>query len=80
MKTITTAILLKPISGREKYERAAEKYGLNMKEASELLHIPYRTIQNWVGGTRTCPKYIIELVEFKLERTFTNGSQITEKH
>ena len=56
------------------------KYGLNMKEASELLHIPYRTIQNWEGGTRTCPKYIIELVEFKLERTFTNGSQVAEKH
>lgn len=56
------------------------KYGLNMKEASELLHIPYRTIQNWVGGTRTCPKYIIELVEFKLRHTFTNGSQFAEKH
>lgn len=56
------------------------KYELNMREASDLLHIPYRTIQNWCNGTRKCPNYIIELVEFKLERTFTNGSQITEKH
>ena len=44
-----------------------KKYGLNMKEASDLLHIPYRTIQNWVGGTRKCPKYIIELIDFRLK-------------
>jgi len=44
-----------------------KKYGLNMKEASDILHIPYRTIQNWVGGTRKCPNYIIELIDFRLK-------------
>ena len=30
-----------------------KKYGLNMKEASDLLHIPYRTIQNVIDGIST---------------------------
>ena len=55
------------------------RYGLNMREASDLLHIPYRTIQNWCNGTRKCPVYIIELVEFRLEHTFTNSSQVAKK-
>lgn len=56
-----------------------KKYGLNMKEASDLLHIPYRTIQNWVGGTRKCPKYIIELIDFRLKFLSAPTGETTDK-
>lgn len=45
------------------------KYNLTQKKMSEITGIPVRTIQNWEGGKRKCPEYIIELVKFKLENT-----------
>lgn len=41
--------------------------GMTQKQLSEVTGIPVRTIQNWEGGQRKCPEYIIELVKFKLE-------------
>ncbi|RGH26125.1 helix-turn-helix domain-containing protein [Anaerostipes sp. AF04-45] len=29
-----------------------DKKGMNMKQTSELSGVPYRTLQNWVDGTR----------------------------
>ena len=43
------------------------KYNLTQKKMSEITGIPIRTIQNWEGGQRKCPEYIVELVKFKLE-------------
>lgn len=43
-----------------------EAVGLNMTELSELLGIPYRTIQNWENGSRSCPEYVLQLIEFRL--------------
>lgn len=45
-----------------------KKYNLTQKQLSEVTGIPCRTIQNWEGGQRKCPKYIIDLVSFKLSR------------
>ena len=35
-------------------------------EFSEKLNIPYRTCQNWLNEVRTCPNYVVELIDFKL--------------
>lgn len=44
-----------------------KKYGLTQKELSEKLGIPQRTIENWEGGQRKPPQWVINLIEFKLE-------------
>ena len=32
--------------------------GMNIKQLSDRFDVPYRTMQNWVNGVRTCPPYI----------------------
>ena len=44
-----------------------KKYNLTQKQLSDITGIPCRTIQNWEGGQRKCPQYIMDLVNFKLE-------------
>lgn len=41
--------------------------GLTQQAMSELLHIPKRTIENWEGGKTKPPKYVIELIEYRLK-------------
>lgn len=41
--------------------------GMNIKQFSEYFGIPYRTIQNWEGGQRSCPEYLLDLIEYKLK-------------
>ena len=48
-----------------KYMRLAS--GMNIKQFSEYFEIPYRTIQNWENGQRTCPEYLLKLIQYKLE-------------
>lgn len=40
--------------------------GYKMVNISRSLEIPYRTLQNWVRGECTAPKYIIILIAFAL--------------
>ncbi len=40
--------------------------GMTQKAFSEYFHIPKRNIENWEGGTRAAPEYLIELIEYKL--------------
>lgn len=41
--------------------------GLTQAEFGKVLYgIPLRTIQNWEGGKRECPEYVLRLIEFKL--------------
>lgn len=42
--------------------------GMNIAEFSNYLNIPYRTAQNWDNGSRQCADYIIELIQYKLEK------------
>ena len=39
------------------------KYSLNIKKISDRFDIPYRTVQNWCNGSRTCPGYIIKMMD-----------------
>lgn len=40
--------------------------GMNMTRFGEYFNIPYRTVQNWEAGTRSCPEYLLALMEYKL--------------
>lgn len=41
--------------------------GMNRKDFAEFFSIPYRTLQNWELGTRDCPQYLLDLIEYKLK-------------
>lgn len=43
------------------------RHGMNIKKLHERFCIPYRTVQNWVGGQRECPSYIIKMMDEILE-------------
>ena len=40
--------------------------GMTQKAFSEYLNIPKRTIEDWENERRIPPKYIVELIEYKL--------------
>lgn len=40
-----------------------KKHNLTMKQVSQELNIPYRTVQNWHLGTATPPDYILNLID-----------------
>lgn len=42
--------------------------GMTQKVFSEYFGIPKRTIENWEGGQRECPPYLLELMKYKLEK------------
>lgn len=44
-----------------------EKTGMTRPQFSEYFSIPYRTIQDWELGNRSCPDYLIKLIEYKLK-------------
>lgn len=37
-------------------------FNLSIKQISDRFDIPYRTVQNWVGGQRECPAYILKMM------------------
>lgn len=41
--------------------------GMTQQQFSDYFNIPKRTIENWEGGQRKCPEYLLELMEYKLE-------------
>ena len=42
--------------------------GMTQKQFAEYFGIPQRTIENWCGGQRKCPAYLLELMQYKLEK------------
>ena len=39
---------------------------MTQKEFADYFRIPFRTLQNWEGGHRNPPDYLVELMEYKL--------------
>lgn len=35
-------------------------------EFCEYFKIPYRTVQSWELGERSCPEYLLQLMEYRL--------------
>ena len=46
------------------------KYGLTMKQVSDLTGVPYRSLQNWEAGVRTCPDYVSKMIVNTIEEKF----------
>jgi len=44
--------------------------GLSQKAFGKKYGIPWRTIQNWEGGTSTPPEYVIELLKRAVKGEF----------
>ena len=47
-------------------QRIRKYAGMNRKEFSEWLNIPYRTMTDWELGNRTMPVYLLELIAYKV--------------
>lgn len=43
-----------------------EQSGMNRKEFSEWLGVPYRTMQEWELGRRVMPEYVLRLIAYKV--------------
>ena len=44
-----------------------EKYGLSRKQLCDAIGIPYRTLQSWELGERSCPLYTYLMIKKLLE-------------
>ena len=49
------------------FKELRQQSGMNLKQFSEYFEIPYSTIQNWEGGHRHCPEYLLKLMQYKLD-------------
>lgn len=45
-----------------------KKSNMSKKEFADYFGIQYRTLQTWTLGTRKCPEYLVNLMEYKLEK------------
>ena len=51
---------------------------MTQKAFSEYFGIPLRTIENWEGGSRKCPQYLLDLMEYKLTKELSKLSKLTK--
>ena len=57
-------------SSKEQMIALRKRTGLNRKEYSKYLNIPYPTITDWEMGNRHAPIYLYELIKEKGEKDF----------
>lgn len=43
-----------------------QQFGMNQTQFARYFEIPLRSVQNWEGGQRKCPEYLLKLMEYKL--------------
>ena len=53
---------------REQFIKIRESSGMKRKEFAKYLNIPYRTMQDWELGKSSMPKYVLELIAFKVKQ------------
>ena len=49
------------------FKELRERSGMSRQRFVEYFGIPYRTVQSWELGDRQCPKYLLDLIEYKLK-------------
>lgn len=49
------------------FKKLRTESGMNLTQFSKYFNIPYRTLQHWEHGTRQCPQYLLELMQYKLK-------------
>lgn len=50
-----------------------ERYGLSRDQFCGAFEIPYRTLQSWELGLRSCPPYVFRMMEMLLELSERSG-------
>lgn len=48
------------------FKMLREQSGMNRKDFSDWLSIPYRTMQEWELGRRVMPEYVLRLITYKV--------------
>jgi len=56
-----------------KFKAIRESTGMNRKEFSGWLGIPYRTMQEWELGRRQMPDYVLRLIAYKVRVEMDEG-------
>ena len=49
------------------FKMIREQSGMNRKDFSDWLSIPYRTMQEWELGRRSMPDYVLRLIAYKVK-------------
>ena len=47
---------------REEFREIVAQTGLSLAKFAERYEIPLRSVENWIGGQRTAPDYVIKLL------------------
>ena len=55
------------------FKMIREESGMNRKDFAEWLGIPYRTMQEWELGRRAMPKYVLDLISYKVQNEKKEG-------
>lgn len=51
-----------------KFEKIIKQTGMSSPQFAKAFHIPYNTVSSWVRGERNPPEYVLELIEYKIEK------------
>ena len=54
------------ITQGESFRALRDKTGMNRKEFSAYLGIPYRTMDDWENNRRKMPEYVFSLIQYKV--------------
>ena len=60
----------------QKLKEIREMAGMNRTQFSEYIGIPRRTLEEWEGGRRKAPDYVINLINYKvyMEKLIREGT------
>ena len=56
------------------FKAIREQAGMNRKDFSDWLGIPYRTMQEWELGRRAMPEYVLRLIAYKVQMEKERGN------
>lgn len=58
-----------------KIKELRDQMGMNRREFCDYFDIPYRTVQDWEGGKREMPDYVLRLLWYKakMEKLIQNN-------
>lgn len=48
-----------------------QQSGMTQKQFAYYFGIPKRTVENWEAGVNQCPQYLLDLMQYKLEKENT---------
>lgn len=63
---MAVAFIREERKARNKLATLRQQSGMTQKAFAEYFDIPQRTVENWEGGQRGCPKYLLKLMQYKL--------------